>query len=264
MLLIPPLRGDEFGFPPFSSGGGSGSKFGDGQSALLGDYRPAVQAQPASTTSAAAVPSASSADGPQLSEEEAQRKTEALFAEYMSTMDKAEALTCVREINSPNFMGKLVEIGLTTMMNSVKDKEVTALEELLLHMHAQGLISTEDIISGLATFTIQLEDISLDVPKAPSILGHMVGSALLQGILALDALPQLLEGDFGVEPKREFACAVFKRVQEQAGADGLAEMCTKSGLKASTFLTADSTLDPDAPAVEDFLRQQGLAGIVPV
>lgn len=92
----------------------------------------------------------------------------------------------------------------------------------------------------------------------------MVGSAALQGILALDALPQLLEGDYGVEPKREFACAAFTRVQQQAGADGLAEMCTKAGVHAGAFLGADATLDPDAPSIEDFLKQQGLAGIVPV
>jgi hypothetical protein len=38
-------------------------------------------------------------------------------------------------------------------------QEVSALEELMLHMHAQGLITTADVITGLATFTVQLEDI---------------------------------------------------------------------------------------------------------
>lgn len=40
-----------------------------------------------------------------------------------------------------------------------RKQEVHALEELLLHMHAQGLITTADLISGLATYTVQLEDI---------------------------------------------------------------------------------------------------------
>ncbi len=101
----------------------------------------------------------------------------------------------------------------------------------------------------------------MDFPKATSILGHVVGSAVLQSILALDALPQLLEGDFGVEPKREFASAVFKRVASQAGADGLTEMCAKVGIGAAAFLSADPALDPAANSVEDWLKRKGLDSV---
>ena len=159
-----------------------------------------------------------------MTEEELKRKADALLSEFLNTLDKKEAIACVRDLGNPSFMPQLIEIGLTTMLNAIKAKEVISLEELVLHMHAQGLVSTGDIISGLASFTVQLEDISLDMPKAPGILGHFVGSAVLQSILALDALPQLLEGDFGVQPKRDFASATFKRVVEQAGAEGLIEV----------------------------------------
>jgi hypothetical protein len=40
----------------------------------------------------------------------------------LSTLDKSEALTCVRELNSPAFMPLLVETGLTSMMNAIKEK----------------------------------------------------------------------------------------------------------------------------------------------
>jgi hypothetical protein len=36
-----------------------------------------------------------------LSEEELRRKSEGLFQEYTSTLDKAEAVTCVKELNTP-------------------------------------------------------------------------------------------------------------------------------------------------------------------
>lgn len=45
------------------------------------------------------------------------------------------------------------------MLNSVKPKEETALFELLLYLHEQGAISSTDLISGLITFTVQLEDL---------------------------------------------------------------------------------------------------------
>ncbi len=81
---------------------------------------------------------------------------------------------------------------------------------------------------------------------------------MLQGILALDALPQLLEGESGIEPKREFACGVFNRIKSHTGTEGLAELCIKSGLKMTDFLEADAAIDADAPSVESFLKQQGL------
>lgn len=105
---------------------------------------------------------------------------------------------------------------------------------------------------------------SLDFPKATSILGNFVGSAVLRSILNLNEIPQLLEGDFGVEPKREFASAVFKRIQSQAGDADLAELCNKAGLKASQFLTADSELDPEADGVDVWLKKEGLTNVVPL
>ena len=76
------------------------------------------------------------ATGPPLTEEELKRKSESLFEEYLSTLDKTEALTCVRELNSSAFMSQLVEIGLTTMLNSMKDKVSQAsLSEVLSFHH---------------------------------------------------------------------------------------------------------------------------------
>ena len=43
---------------------------------------------------------------------------------------------------------------------------MTALEELLLYMHAQGLVTTADIISGLGTYTVALEDIRCELEDA--------------------------------------------------------------------------------------------------
>jgi hypothetical protein len=56
-------------------------------------------------------------------------------------------------------MPKLVEKTLDRVLNCIKDKELTALFELLLFLHEQGAISSTDLISGLATYTVQLEDL---------------------------------------------------------------------------------------------------------
>jgi len=63
------------------------------------------------------------------------------------------------DLHSQAFMPKLVEKTLDRVLNCIKDKELTALFELLLFLHEQGAISSTDLISGLATYTVQLEDL---------------------------------------------------------------------------------------------------------
>lgn len=53
----------------------------------------------------------------------------------------------------------------------------------------------------------------MDYPKAPVLLGQLIGLGAASGALQLDVLPKLLEGDFGVEAKRDLAAAAFKALQ---------------------------------------------------
>eukprot|EP00798_Chlamydomonas_sp_ICE-L_P015224 gene15224-21304_t len=271
--LLPPLRsaagdGDAeiWSYKPSTN---SSQKHFTGSSALLGDYQPIARANASPIASTAAAPAASSsapsagAPGKPGSEEDLKRKTESLFSEFCSTLDKAEASTCVKELESPEFMSKLVEIGLDTMLNSMKQKEVDALEELLLHLYTNSLVKLEDILTALSVYTDMLEDLSLDVPKAPSILGHFIGSAIQQNILPASALPELLSGDFGAEPKRDLSEEAFKCMQAGMGDSKALEVLSTAGVKASAFLTADE-LDGDMASVEAWLKDLSLSDAVPL
>lgn len=67
-------------------------------------------------------------------------------------------------------MPKFVELTLDAVLNSTKDKEQTALFELLLFLREQGTISSEDLLSGLATYTVQLEDLRCAAPLTSNAL----------------------------------------------------------------------------------------------
>ncbi|GLC43129.1 Eukaryotic translation initiation factor 4 gamma 1 [Pleodorina starrii] len=274
--LIPPLRSDAGGdvalFPAFRGDAGADRGF-SGTSALLGDYTPPTvrvqlpqrQEQPQRVVAQEPVPSrpAPVAPGKPLSDEEVTRKAQNLYQEFTSTLDKAEAATCVRELGSQH-LAKVVEIGLDQIFNSLKDKEQDALLDLLLHLHEAGAITSENVVDALTTYTTQLEDLSMDVPKAPLLLGRFYGSCVSRNIASLDLLPQLMEGDASVEPKRRFSGAAFKVLRSAKGDQGLAKLCGEVGLTAGTFLAADPEFDRDEPAIEDWLKAEGLAGIVPV
>ncbi|KXZ53095.1 hypothetical protein GPECTOR_8g86 [Gonium pectorale] len=273
--LIPPLRsggdgGDVALFPAFR--GEAADRGFSGASALLGDYQPPVQRvqlpvrqeqQPAVAQEAPAPSRPAAGPAKVLSEEDVVRKAESLYQEFTSTLDKAEATTCVRELGGQH-LAKVVEIGLDQIFNSLKEKEQDALLDLLLHLHEAGAFSSENVVDALTTFTTQLEDLSMDVPKAPQLLGRFYGSCVSRNIASLDLLPQLMEGDASVEPKRRFSAAAFKVLRTAKGDQGLADLCKEVGLAAGTFLSADPEFDKDEPALDAWLKTEGLAGIVPV
>ncbi|KAG2453432.1 hypothetical protein HYH02_001655 [Chlamydomonas schloesseri] len=277
--LIPPLRadGDVQLFPAFrgDSAGFSSAGAGKGASALLGDYTPPpvrvqlpMRTEPAPQAAqqepvAPSRPAPAAGAGKELNEEDVIRKSQSLYQEFTSTLDKAEATTCVRELGSSH-LAKVVEIGLEQIFNSLKDKEQDALLDLLLHLHEAGAITSENVVDALTTFTTQLEDLSMDVPKAPQLLGRFYGSCVSRNIASLDLLPQLMEGDASVEPKRRFSGAAFKVLRGAKGDAGLAKLCSEVSLTASTFLNADPEFDKDEPALEAWLKSEGLAGLVPL
>jgi hypothetical protein len=99
---------------------------------------------------------------------------------------------------------------------------------------------------------------SLDIPKAPELLGRVIGGTVAKGVLPLADLPQLLSKCEGAEPKRKLSAAAFKAVTAEGG--DLAALCAAGGVKAGEFLTADE-LDGDLPSVEEWLKAEGISGV---
>ena len=82
-------------------------------------------------------------------------------------------------------------------------------------------------------------------------------------MLPVTALAELLSGDYSAEPKRALAAACFQFLKSALGDAGLHELCTAAALQASSFLTADDTMDAGLPGVAEWLKEEGLADAVP-
>jgi hypothetical protein len=99
------------------------------------------------------------------------------------------------------------------------------------------------------------------VPKAPQLLGQLVGSAAAAGALPLSVLPQLLEGAEGAEAKRGFGEAAFKAAAAGLGGEAkLGAACAAAGVKAGELFAADE-FDGDLPSVQDWLKGAGLSSV---
>lgn len=89
------------------------------------------------------------------------------------------------------------------------------------------------------------------------MLGSFYGNSVCAGILGLDLLPQLLEGECSVEPKRDFAGAALKVLLSKKGAKGCFEACTEAGFTLGSFLTGDAEFDKDSLPLEKWANQEG-------
>ena len=101
-----------------------------------------------------------------------------------------------------------------------------------------------------------LEDIAIDVPMAPKLLGTMLAQLIVEGALEATALATAtLKIDEGAAPtRRDLAAAAFKELKKN-GKVGLAEYVAKSGLDVKAALTGDEKFDGPLAA---FLEKNGL------
>ncbi|KIZ04763.1 Eukaryotic initiation factor iso-4F subunit p82-34 [Monoraphidium neglectum] len=276
--LLPPLRGGDEGWEFVGKRSGGPRAFA-GSSALVGEYRPPEPLarpapRPAAPAPAAAAPAAApaaaarpAASGKPLGPDDIESKSKSLFREFASVGDFSEAATCVRELrDAPKAAGVVdlsgvVVTGLSEVFDATAEKQQAALAGLVVRLAAEGVVKGAELLKGLAHYTEGLEDLSLDIPKAPELLGRVVGAAAAKGALALSELPQLLSKCEGAEPKRKLAGAAFRAAAAEGGGDAkLAQLCAAAGIRAGEFLKADE-FDGDLPSVEDWLKSEGLSAV---
>jgi translation initiation factor 4G len=110
-------------------------------------------------------------------EEDMRAKIESLFAEYFICASVEEAKYCLQDLGSSLHNPLVVSIGISLVIE--KPKEIPALNTLFRFFIDEGLMSETDMNLGFMEFFKQMEDIVMDLPKAPTIVGPIVGSALV-------------------------------------------------------------------------------------
>lgn len=103
-----------------------------------------------------------------------------------------------------------------------------------------------------------LEDLAMDVPLSPQILGLALAAIFSAGAMQLSSLEGLLEKVESCEPKRRLVASLMPQLADELGKDGAAQMVKESGLAMGVLLDADSDLEPGVPSVFDFVKVQGI------
>ncbi|XP_027330944.1 eukaryotic translation initiation factor-like isoform X1 [Abrus precatorius] len=120
------------------------------------------------------------------------RKAVSLLEEYFSVRLLDEALQCVEELKSPAYYPELVKEAISLAL----DKSPPCVEpvaNLFEYLFMKKILSARDIGTGCMLFSSLLDDIGIDLPKAPNNFGEIIGKLILAGGLDFKVVREILK-----------------------------------------------------------------------
>ncbi|XP_057429560.1 eukaryotic translation initiation factor-like [Lotus japonicus] len=127
-----------------------------------------------------------------LNHEDLNRRTVSLLEEYFSVRILEEASLCVGELKSPSYHPEVVKTAISLALDK-SPPCVDPVANLLEYLFIKKILTNGDIGSGCLSFGSQLDDIGIDLPKAPSNFGEIIGKVILAGGLDFKVVKEILQ-----------------------------------------------------------------------
>ncbi|TKY73135.1 Eukaryotic translation initiation factor isoform 4G-1 [Spatholobus suberectus] len=127
-----------------------------------------------------------------LNLDDLRRRTVSLLEEYFSVRLLEEALQCVEELKSPSYHSEVVKEAISLAL----DKSPPCVEpvaNLIEYLYIKKILTAIDIGTGCLLFGSLLDDIGIDLPKAPSNFGEIIGKLILAGGLDFKVVREILK-----------------------------------------------------------------------
>ncbi|KAJ6837118.1 eukaryotic translation initiation factor-like [Iris pallida] len=159
------------------------------------------------------------AAAPRMNPNELHKKTIALLEEYFHVHILDEALQCIEELKSPEYYPEVVKEAV----NLALDKGPASVDlavKLLDSLFVKKIFTPINLGTGFLLYGSMLDDVAIDLPKAPAYFGELAGKLILAGGLSFKVVEEILKK---VEDSR-FQSTVFDSVMKsvQSGPSGQA------------------------------------------
>ncbi|PAN07000.1 hypothetical protein PAHAL_1G304100 [Panicum hallii] len=177
---------------------GSGALTSGKTSALLGSGGPI--SRPSSYSPGFAVAPAPSAApvvekpaaAPKPNSASLQKKTVSLLEEYFHVCILDEAQQCIEELKSPDYYPEVVKEAINLALDK-GGNSIDPLVRLLEHLHSKNIIKTVDLETGCLLYGSLLDDLAIDLPKAPAHFGEVIGRLILSHCLGIGVVEDTLK-----------------------------------------------------------------------
>lgn len=140
------------------------------------------------------------------------KKTISLLEEYFSVRILDEALQCVEELRAPTYHPEVVKEAIALALEKIPPcvEPVTKLLEFLL---SKNVLTSSDIGTGCLLYGSLLDDIGIDLPKAPNNFGEVVGKLVLGKCLDFMVLKEVLKKVEDDMFRRSIFAAAMRSIQ---------------------------------------------------
>ncbi|KAE8700159.1 Eukaryotic translation initiation factor isoform 4G-1 [Hibiscus syriacus] len=132
--------------------------------------QPSLSTKPAPVTAVSPPPTHAA----RLNPDDLLRKTRALLAEYFSIRLLDEALQCVEELKSPAYHPEVVKEAISIALEK-SPPCVEPVSKLLEYLFTKKVLTARDIGTGCLLYGALLDDVGIDLPKAPNNFGEIIG-----------------------------------------------------------------------------------------
>ncbi|KAL0739240.1 hypothetical protein Bca4012_015450 [Brassica carinata] len=141
------------------------------------------------------------------------RKTKSLLEEYFNVRLMDEALQCVEELKSPAYHPELVKEAISLGLEK-NPPCVEPVARLLEYLVSKNVLTPKDIGSGCLLYGSMLDDIGIDLPKAPNNFGEILGSLVMANASDFGMVEEILKKMEDDRFKKAVLDAVIKSVSE--------------------------------------------------
>ncbi|TVU29289.1 hypothetical protein EJB05_20849 [Eragrostis curvula] len=134
-----------------------------------------------------------------------QKKTISLLEEYFHIRILDEAQQCIEELKSPDYYPEVVKEAINLALDKGANS-IDPLVKLLEHLHSKNIFKAADLGTGCLLYGSLLDELAIDLPKAPAHFGEVFGRLILSHCMGFGVLEDTLR-------KMEdafFRSAVFK------------------------------------------------------
>ncbi|KAH0706974.1 hypothetical protein KY289_012050 [Solanum tuberosum] len=152
--------------------------------------------------------------------EELKRKTVSLLEEYFSVRILDEALQCIEELKSPAFYPEVVEKAISLGLDKSPPR-VEPVAQLLEHLFAKKVFSATDLATGCLNFASQLEDLAMDLPKAPANFGEIISRLVLTGAMDFQLVNEILQKVTDDLYQKDLFAAIMKAISSSPTGQGV-------------------------------------------
>uniref|UniRef100_A0A6N2K0F7 MI domain-containing protein n=1 Tax=Salix viminalis TaxID=40686 RepID=A0A6N2K0F7_SALVM len=142
------------------------------------------------------------------------RKTISLLEEYFSVQILDEALQCVEELKDTSFHPEVAKEAIALALEK-SPPCVESVIKLLEFLHTKNVLAARDIGTGCLLYGSSLDDIGIDLPKAPNNFGEILGSLVVAQGLDFEVFKEVLKK---VEDDR-FRKAIFNSAMKNINAN---------------------------------------------